>query len=308
MRSASRLLTALGLLLIVTGSVIVVAMGAELLQRERPRPLAGGVQITIYDDKKNPTLLCTIGYSSILELPDGRKEVGVVTAAHCYEGLTLAKLYDNKTYQPRRCLLDRILELLRLRGPNYIGKPCRFIEIVDEGRVRLTDAAFICTKRDTGVDAAGKIARVDIVRGRLKVVYDTVVGYYTLDEIWKEIKEKRGMRVYKSGRTTGTTFGDVINVEDRCVMSYRGLIYCARWVLVEFPNPDEGAAMGDSGGPVARIVGTNKVKLVGIISWGGMCEERPDGISYCKRAYLVPADYLVTHAFGVRVLPITGER
>ncbi|MBI3450427.1 MAG: hypothetical protein HY049_16115 [Acidobacteria bacterium] len=210
----------------------------------RFRPLVGGVQIG-FRCHGAKCYTCTDGF-----LADWNGVAGFVTCSHCtlFRGEKDGLMYS----QPSPNSTSRRIVGAELVDPNHFtGGAC------PAGRqCRLSDSAFIATRAGLKL-RRGLIARPEDV-GSLTVSRDlprfriTSVGSGTLV----------GEVLAKVGRTTGWTEGVVTNT---CVdINITG-------TLVTLLCQDvftAGAAPGDSGSPVFRIVNGEDVQLYGIL-WGG---------------------------------------
>lgn len=172
--------------------------------REYMRPLRGGLQIQITYGTNSET--CTLGYFVRHDT-----SYGFVTAGHC-----ISNLWPGgnpvwvSIYQPNYTRSDYLV------GPNAY--------YLISGDI---DAAFI--PLNTGVSWEAWIINIT---GENSYTTVSIYGYVDWDNV------KLGERVCKTGRTTGTTCGYVINKRDR----YNNLLDA---IITNIT-----AASGDSGSPL----------------------------------------------------------
>lgn len=173
------------LLVIALATVILYASIAVVARdpNDYYNPLIGGVQIyTVWSDGY---MICSTGFPAYYYEPPtapdrpGYYVFGLVTASHCGEKRFL--VYQPDTSSPSY----------------YIG----YIQI-DPGHPRLSDSAFIKTEDSYVSDPTTVSAEV--------LYYNDVIpilGYVSIDAL-----EPYETYLYKTGRTTGTTYGLYVGV------------------------------------------------------------------------------------------------
>jgi hypothetical protein len=272
----------------VPGDAFVVEQASPIalrahLQTSRVRPVSGGYQINFLNAGGivGVSLLCTLGFNAISELPPFTPNRSYVTNAHCTGTSGDTALLPMDHYQP---LQDSDGD--RLVNPeNFIGSevddPSTTITLdcVDllegvprlPGPCRWSDAA-----RGEYADGVpfelGKIAR--------PAAFDPVTGTLEVDPTrptFQIVKEQPfpvlGETVNKVGRTTGWTGGLVTGTCIDIITDDHFIRRCQATVAA-------GSAGGDSGSPVfaapnRRTNPNGKVILVGIL-WGGSIEGEPE--------------------------------
>jgi hypothetical protein len=218
-RPLRRNLTGINLILLVlvllaTIGTVVFAVGEQYAQ-QRYRPLRGGIQIEQwkwYWFIPVPYGTCTIGY--VAESPDGT--LGVITAGHCTRFET-----DVSVYQPSLSLFNYI------GNPSWVAPADSYdVEFIPNSNVHPsvlyatdTDATFIS------------------------------VGYYfRFDEVHDLLRRFGPIPVNKTGRTTGTTGGNITDVLDPYIAILDGVPTSIRYAFITSLY----ALGGDSGSPVFR--------------------------------------------------------
>lgn len=216
--------------------------------RDKLRPAPGGAQIAFSN------FLCTLGFNAY------RGNVfGFVVNSHCTN--VRGEVDGTRYYQslPANAIGTEIAD-----PPFFTGPPCPAGR-----RCRRSDTAF--AKYDkTSLGGLGKIA--------LTTSKGTETGSFTLKNPGARLSitaragsPLQGDTVHKIGRTTGWTFGSVI---ETCVDANNGTditMFCQSIVRA-------GGGSGDSGSPVFYSLPGNKARLVGIL-WGGRTD--PDlGVLY----------------------------
>lgn len=259
------------LLILLLSVLIVIAQQSYYFPvyptREYMRPLRGGLQIQITNETHY--LNCTLGY-----FVRYNTSYGFVTAGHC-----TSNLWPNgnpvwiSAYQPNYTRFDYLV------GPNGYYLICGDI-----------DAVFI--PLNTGVDWKAWIVNITGENS-----YTTIVIYGDVD--WSDVRV--GHHVCKTGRTTGTTCGYVIDKRN----PYNSLLDA---IITNIT-----AASGDSGSPLYYHVMPGGRSLatyiLGHLSRGENCQL---AIVNGERVYLCPRTiYVSTRAirnvFGATVCNvITG--
>lgn len=200
-------------------TLFLTAQNGVEYTRLRYRPLIGGIQIwsTI---RYNQSLIvytnCTIGYT-VIENSTG--SVGVISAGHCSEFLTVPNV---DIYQPDNSLSN-----------NYIGGPTFTNRSSDMLFIPYGNSVSYILYYDNYTGNAYQVSVIDIVK------YNSV--YYTTNIMGGQLP------IYKTGRTTGTTYGSIYYARDYCTI-YGNLTgpynvsYCLLAYLLSMP--------GDSGSPL----------------------------------------------------------
>jgi hypothetical protein len=202
---------------------------------DKLRPAPGGAQITFSN------FACTLGFNAYRD-----NVFGFVVNAHCtnVRGET-----DGTRYSQGGAIGTEVADPAFSTGP-----PCPAGR-----RCRMSDAAF--AKYDkTSLGGLGKVA--------LTKSKGTETGTVTLKNPGARLtitartgSPLQGDTVHKIGRTTGWTFGTVL---DTCLDTNNSTdvtLFCQTTVRA-------GSGAGDSGSPVFYSLPGNKARLVGIL-WGG---------------------------------------
>jgi len=231
----------------VFNATTTYAVDLSAYARDIYRPLIGGVQVKIlvYGSDTEVDWIRTLGYLA----RDSNDRLGFAIVAHCM-WVPEENIWSNNAsfYQPVYSEDNFIGNNPILIGPKELA----FIPLAND----VPSEPYILNISDTTYKA-NKLP---------------VTGYFDLDEI---DEAKRGQwKVYKTGRTTGTTSGFILEVyrTDRTfTIDFNGVLVniTARWI-------ETSAKMekGDSGSPLYYIGFTydengNKIyeaKLIGILS------------------------------------------
>ena len=227
-------------------SIIILIISALTLQalsvsarspQDYYEVLIGGIQIYVDVPGSRGDLLCSIGFPAYYYVPPpipdrpGYYVFGFVTASHCGEELF-------NVYQPN------ISDQRYYRG---------FID-VDPSHPRLTDSAFVMTESSYDASPATVDDKV--------LCYGTeipILGYITVDALGPNTV------LYKTGRTTGTTYGLFVGVEAFTAVDFDGETIVIEHGIKALFNVDSG----DSGGSVylvERFAGSNYAWVVGIVN------------------------------------------
>jgi hypothetical protein len=227
--------------------------------RDRVRPVDGGYQINFFATPASPVaFLCTLGFNVVKNGVNS-----FITNSHCtnHQGGTTP---GTDYYQPTRGLVVNPNNFIgfEVEDPEYEVVNCTVEELLP-AQCRYSDASR--AEYAAGVPfQLGRIARTvapDRELGTLEV--DAANPFFTIQKEQK--RSVVGEEANKVGRTTGWTFGPVI---ETCITTI---------VLGTVPpivqrcqdRVRAGVAGGDSGSPVFRRVGSRgNVRLLGIL-WGG---------------------------------------
>lgn len=231
-------------------SVVVGGVAPTVTLRNTWRPVEGGFQIyNVYGT-------CTLGFSAYLN-----GQLGFVTNSHCtgvfgdVDGVTFAQASGDATIGYET--VDP--PFISYGVAKTAGPP-------DDGRLhRKSDSAFI---RSTTTDVnAGRIARTEsrgyasgsLTRSSAFTITAEATDYHAV-----------GTEVNKVGRTTGWTYGNIIqscvNIERGVNASGKTLVLDCQYVVAA------GANHGDSGSPVFALnppqgTTSNPITLYGVL-WG----------------------------------------
>jgi hypothetical protein len=246
----------------VPAAAVVVQETAPIRQvatlRDRVRPVPGGYQLNFFASPVSPlTYLCTLGFNVV---KDGVNSF--ITNSHCTNvqgGIETPTDY----YQPTRGLTplaDNFIAV-EVEDPHYDAASC-LTEMLLPAVCRWSDASRAAYAPGQPF-ALGRIART--------VAPDTEIGTLDVDarnSTFRITGEQNGGVVgdvvHKVGRTTGWTYGEVV---ETCINSI---------VLGTVPpivqrcqdRVRAGVDGGDSGSPVFRRQGNGpNVRLVGLL-WG----------------------------------------
>jgi hypothetical protein len=209
--------------------------------RDKVRPVIAGLQIRFSN------YLCSLGFNAIRG-----NDSGFVTASHCSD--KQGSVDGTQYYQPLDQVSDQFIGT-EIADPAYR----RNIGGCPRGRVcRSSDANFSAAS-DFGMFTLGAIAKTTGPNnGSLDIAGQFVItgdGAATV-----------GQTANKVGRTTGWTQGPVTRTcVDTGVTGSNIVLLCQ--VFVENDNAQIVGA-GDSGSPVFKIGGGDKVTLLGNL-WGG---------------------------------------
>ena len=158
--------------------------------------LIGGIQIYIDvpDSNDNNDLLCSIGFPAYYYVPPtapdrpGYYVFGFVTASHCGEE-------SFGVYQPDKS------------NPSFYRG---YIKI-DPKHPRLTDSAFVKTEISYGTSPTTITDKVLYYNSEIPII-----GYVTIDSL------EPTTTIYKTGRTTGTTYGKYVGIDSFILKDYDG--------------------------------------------------------------------------------------
>ena len=241
--------------------------------RDRVRPVDGGYQINFFPTPASPlTLVCTLGFNVV---KNGANSF--ITNSHCtnHQGGTTP---GTDYYQPTRGLVVNPANFIgvEVEDPEYEVVNCTIEEMLP-GQCRYSDASRAAYAAGVPFQL-GRIARTttryqdtpatpDPVTGdpvRVPVLdVDPLNPFFTINK-----EQKRsivGDEVNKVGRTTGWTYGPVIETCINTVVlgTVPPIIQrCQDRVRADVDG-------GDSGSPVfGRITAGGRVRLFGIL-WGG---------------------------------------
>jgi hypothetical protein len=231
---------------LVYGSSTIYAQNAFEGYDLRYRPLLGGTQIEITKAAwYGPSFskgFCSLGFPVNFTENNVRK-YGYITAGHCIETANGGDYID----QPRKASW--------WDWSNFIG---RGIRMVDERIDNRADAGLIRIEGSGHEGGIGKHIYEDGLTARFRFDFPDAtrrVGILDVKTPFKEMERNENYILYKSGRTTGLTYGVVLQYDYRA--KYRaGDLYPT--LLITKLNPKNNtpyydgpiAGRGDSGGPV----------------------------------------------------------
>jgi hypothetical protein len=272
----------------VPSDAFVVELASPIALRstlqDRIRPVQGGYQINFLNAAGvvGVSLLCTLGFNAVSELPPFTANRSYVTNSHCTGVSADAALVPMDHYQPLQDSNgDRLVDAENFIG-SQVDDPSTTItldcvSVLDEPVVR---APGPCRWSDAsrGEYAAG----VPFQLGRIArpAAFDPVQGTLEVDSSrpsFEIIKEQPfavlGETVNKVGRTTGWTGGKVTGTCVDIITDDHFIRRCQATVAA-------GSAGGDSGSPVfmapnRRSNPNSRVVLAGIL-WGGSIEGEPE--------------------------------
>jgi hypothetical protein len=211
--------------------------------RDRIDPLQGGINI---EGDDGPTI------GSLGFVTERGSETGLVTVAHLTPDIGVVE--DTEFYQPT--VNDDKIGTESIDPAPFTGGGCPVNE-----ECRHSDSIFIELEGGISVDQ-GYIARPWNL-GSISLAHSD--GFRIVDEA---SPPGEGDYMYKVGRTSGWTMGDV---DETCINSGLG-DYSDVLLLCQYLVNDDDVGGGDSGGPVFKITNdpaTDDVEIVGIVSTGG---------------------------------------
>jgi len=262
----------------ITDSKNVVAVGIS--EKESDGERTGELSICFYVRKKLPPnkVKASDALPPVLNAPGDKavftdvKEIGTLAPEIAMKGKPLQSGFSVGHVRSTAGTLGAIVKrgsklyllsnchVLARSGNATAGDPIVYPGAADGGKVPTSRVAELSDF--TPFDATGMLVnRVDaalaeVDRSRLDgIVFDI----HTATAPYRTIRPKRGMRVAKAGRTTGTTTGEVIDVNFRFVLQYSGVagkvgfvdqVLCTRYTDA-----------GDSG---SIVVDTGSGKIVGL--------------------------------------------
>lgn len=243
----------------VPGAAFVVEQADPIEQvatlRDRVRPVQGGYQINFFPSPISPvSLVCTLGFNAVKNGVNS-----FITNSHCtnVQGGTET---PTDYYQPIRGTTPNPNNFIGVEvdDPHYSFTDC--LDVIPGFRCRYSDAA-----------RAAYDAAVPFELGRIgrTLARDRDVGTLEIDPIDPSFtitgQRKRsiiGEQANKVGRTTGWTYGPVIQTCINTIVSGTNIIQRCQ------DRVQAGVAGGDSGSPVFRRSGNSgNVRLMGIL-WG----------------------------------------
>lgn len=220
---------------------------------DRVRPLAGGYVIRWYRDAYSQIEGCTLGFNARRGTVNG-----FVTNSHCTE--TQGGWDGEEFFQHTMTASNSV-------GYEHSDPP--FVSSFNCPQTfscRYSDAAFVAyhTNSPTGESlfGLGQIAQTTYPPGQYSgstTINSAHPRFYIRGE---KAGPDWGEQVNKIGRTTGWTYGNVI---ETCSDQYRAgnkILWCQSVI-------DTGVGSGDSGSPVFVEDGFNQVILYGVV-WGGV--------------------------------------
>jgi hypothetical protein len=243
-RKAGQLLattTALG----IPQEAITVVKGSPAvpdLQQVR-RPLVGGLQI-LWD--LGHKFVCSIGFPAQVG-----GETGFMTASHCSERPYGGSVGDGY-WQPTGTLADPSQNLV---ASKYLDPPAFACGSQAPAGCRFSDTLF--AKREGSVS----VSRGFIANASFGVPNWNGSSRYRITDV--EPSDPQPGEVRKVGRTTGQTFGDVLNLCRDFLVEVNG----GKFGLICQDTAAYFSQGGDSGAPVFRVTSGSDVQLVGI-HWG----------------------------------------
>jgi len=218
MPPAGRLKHILAVIALNISIPIILANNPSDPAQQKYRPLIGGIQIetgTFSWIFWNSRYYCTIGYTA----RDGNGNVGIVAAGHCTDFST-----SFVVYQPN----------YDFWGSNRIGSPTRI-----DG---YSDAAFIPYS-----STSPSILYIAYQAGVYNGVSVPVNSTISWDTIIYYAKTHTSSLFYKTGRTTGTTSGYIVDAFDQYYDPVGGIPYSPLYgVILTNIHADHG----DSGAPL----------------------------------------------------------
>jgi len=203
---------------LVTIGTIVFAVGEQYAQ-QKYRPLRGGIQIEQwkwYFIIPVPYGTCTIGY--VAKSPSNT--LGVITAGHCTNFETAVSVY-----QPSLSLFEN----------NYIGNPSW---VSPNNRSNYYDVEFI----------PNSDVYPSVLYATNTSANSIPVGYYYNFTGVRSLLQLGPIPVNKTGRTTGTTGGNITEAWEYYTVFLDGVLTTIRYALITSVY----ALKGDSGSPVFR--------------------------------------------------------
>ncbi len=206
---------ALVLILLIIMILQIVSVYAQNPWQERHRPLVGGIQIQISG-------ICSIGFPAYY-MTSTSTIYGFISAGHCgyLQASAYQPIYDNNNYV------------------GYVEKiNHKWYNSTDRKWWMHVDMLFVKTEEKSGGEKPTTIAP------RILFLYDSVRGNIYAEIVGTQIPEP-GMAIWKVGRTTGPTSGEIKSVSGLFrtdgVIVYPTIVATAR------------AEQGDSGGPAFRV-------------------------------------------------------
>jgi hypothetical protein len=272
----------------VPSDAFVVELASPIALRstlqDRIRPVQGGYQINFLNAAGvvGVSLLCTLGFNAVSELPPFTANRSYVTNAHCTGVSADAALVPMDHYQPLQDSNgDRMVDAENFIG-SQVDDPSTTItldcvSLLDEPVVR---APGPCRWSDASRGEYADGVPFQLGRIARPAAFDPVQGTLEVDAsrpTFEIIKEQPfavlGETVNKVGRTTGWTGGKVTGTCIDIITDDHFIRRCQATVAA-------GSAGGDSGSPVfmapnRRSNPNSKVILAGIL-WGGSIEGEPE--------------------------------
>ena len=272
----------------VPSDAFVVELASPIALRstlqDRIRPVQGGYQINFLNAAGvvGVSLLCTLGFNAVSELPPFTPNRSYVTNSHCTGVSADAALVPMDHYQPLQDSNgDRMVDAENFIG-SQVDDPSTTItldcvSVLDEPVVR---APGPCRWSDASRGEYADGVPFQLGRIARPAAFDPVQGTLEVDPSrpsFEIIKEQPfavlGETVNKVGRTTGWTGGKVTGTCVDIITDDHFIRRCQATVAA-------GSAGGDSGSPVfmapnRRSNPNSKVVLAGIL-WGGSIEGEPE--------------------------------